>query len=245
MNPTTSPPPFALLPRALLSVLFLGLSLSSHYGPGPATAHAVTIYSQQPLGGTATSTSSGATASFTGAAAFDPTVLNAPAVPDPLPSMAFGIQLQSSTDGMAGLSIKQDGGFMGFSVEFSVINQVCTLPPIFFPLLLSPSRHKCIFSNALFLCALPYMCEMLIGSDTVGKNSSLLQVPFLNLMSNIRQRGGFVRVRVGGNSQETATLVGSLTDGKILEKDEQGLTNPVRIIVLFTASCSQLTFIFL
>jgi hypothetical protein len=57
--------------------------------------------------------------------------------------------------------------------------------------------------------------------------SSLIQVPFLNLMSNLVERAGAVHVRLGGNSQETATLVNSTADGRILEKDYQGLTNPV------------------
>lgn len=37
-------------------------------------------------------------------------------------------------------------------------------------------------------------------------------------MSLLKQRGGNVHIRVGGNTQETATLVDSLPDGKILEK---------------------------
>ncbi|KAJ7879176.1 hypothetical protein B0H13DRAFT_2667960, partial [Mycena leptocephala] len=37
--------------------------------------------------------------------------------------------------------------------------------------------------------------------DAVGKNATHIQVPFLNLMANIQQRAGSVRVRVGGNSQ--------------------------------------------
>jgi hypothetical protein len=60
----------------------------------------------------------------------------------------------------------------------------------------------------------------------VGKNSSLLNVPFLNLMANLVQRGGAAHLRLGGNTQETATLVGSLPDGKILEKDYAGVSNP-------------------
>ena len=63
---------------------------------------------------------------------------------------------------------------------------------------------------------------------TILSNSSLLFVPFLNLMSNIKQRAGHVRVSVGGNTQETASLVASLADGKILEKDYNGVSNPVR-----------------
>ena len=47
-------------------------------------------------------------------------------------------------------------------------------------------------------------------------------------MSIISQRAGRVNVRVGGNTQETATLVESLADGKALEKDKTDTTNPVR-----------------
>ena len=68
----------------------------------------------------------------------------------------------------------------------------------------------------------------------VGKNSTLLQVPFLNLMANIQQRAGSVVVRVGGNTQETAQLVASTPDGKILEKDIQGVSNPVRLLLCFS-----------
>jgi len=48
-------------------------------------------------------------------------------------------------------------------------------------------------------------------------------------MSNIQQRAGAVVVRVGGNTQETAVLVDSTPDGRILEKDHRGSSNPVRI----------------
>jgi len=58
---------------------------------------------------------------------------------------------------------------------------------------------------------------MVIVFTTSG--SSFLQVLFLNLMANLRQRRGSVKVRVGGNTQETATLVASTPDGAALEKD--------------------------
>jgi hypothetical protein len=47
-------------------------------------------------------------------------------------------------------------------------------------------------------------------------------------MSNIVERAGSVKVRIGGNTQESATLVQSTPDGRILEKDQQGTFNPVR-----------------
>jgi hypothetical protein len=50
---------------------------------------------------------------------------------------------------------------------------------------------------------------------------------FLNLMSNIVERAGKVYVRVGGNTQETASLVQSIPDGSILEKDYGSKSNPV------------------
>jgi hypothetical protein len=54
----------------------------------------------------------------------------------------------------------------------------------------------------------------------VGKNSTLIQVPFLNLMGNLVAHGGAVHIRVGGNTQETAVLVDyALDNGRILEKD--------------------------
>jgi hypothetical protein len=49
-------------------------------------------------------------------------------------------------------------------------------------------------------------------------------------MANIQQRVGRINIRVGGNTQETATLVGSgiIPKGKILEKDLAGATNPTQ-----------------
>ncbi|KAJ7145149.1 glycoside hydrolase family 79 protein [Mycena crocata] len=162
----------------------------------PTAWCSITVYKQQPFGDTqttATSSASGsaAAASYTGAAAYDPTVLVAPPVPIPPPPTKFTQQLSSSP--VPGLSIPQAGYFYGFSVEFSVINQV------------------------------------------LGTNSTHLQVPFLNLMSNVQARGGSVRVRLGGNTQETATLVSSLPNGKMLAKEAQDTGNPTNTpALLFT-----------
>jgi hypothetical protein len=54
-----------------------------------------------------------------------------------------------------------------------------------------------------------------------------LQVPFLNLMSIVKERAGRVNIRIGGNSQEEAALVQSLADGKIIEKDQATISDPV------------------
>lgn len=75
--------------------------------------------------GTTSETGTAAAASYTGSAAYNPTMLQAPAPPGSaaLPT-SFGITLQNSVPG--GASIVQTGGFFGFSVEMSVANQVCT-----------------------------------------------------------------------------------------------------------------------
>jgi hypothetical protein len=51
-------------------------------------------------------------------------------------------------------------------------------------------------------------------------------------MANLQQRVGRIKIRVGGNTQETAVLVDSTPDGKILEKDINGVSNPVGCRVL-------------
>jgi hypothetical protein len=83
--------------------------------------------SQVIFGGSAlhlTATSSASAANFTGAAAYDLTVLTPPPVPNPPIPSQIPIQLTSS-GGIANLSIPQNGAFFGFSIEMSVSNQVC------------------------------------------------------------------------------------------------------------------------
>ncbi|EIW83853.1 glycoside hydrolase family 79 protein [Coniophora puteana RWD-64-598 SS2] len=144
----------------------------------------VTVYSQVPLAKPTISV--GADGNYTGAAAYDPAVLQAPPVPTGLPTQ-FNIQLAAQSSAVNGLSIPQSGAFMGFSIEFSVIS---------------------------------YVCELAQRSYLTPSHSKYLQVPFLNLMALIRDRAGEVRIRIGGNSQETASLVDSLDDGKMIEKHE-------------------------
>ncbi|KAK0433146.1 hypothetical protein EV421DRAFT_1892992 [Armillaria borealis] len=151
---------------------------------GMASAQ-ITVYYQrtfQHTQVTSTVSTTAASASYTGAAAYDPTVLEAPAIPDPLPAMQFDIDLLDGDT--SGISIPQTGAFVGFSIEMSVTNQL------------------------------------------LGKNSSYIQVPFLNLMANLEKRGGRVNVRVGGNTQETAVLVDSLDGGRMIHKDVENVSNP-------------------
>ncbi|KAK7018564.1 Glyco-hydro-79C domain-containing protein [Favolaschia claudopus] len=71
-----------------------------------------------------------------------------------------------------------------------------------------------------------FSVEMSVANQVLGKNSSLIQVPFLNLMANIVNRAGSVMVRVGGNSQESAELVAddAIPDGRIITKNLTGVT---------------------
>jgi hypothetical protein len=132
------------------------------------------------------------------------------------------VELQ--TGGVSGLSIQQEGSFFGFSIEFSVTTQVRE----YFHLHVLPLSLNTSCSRAEQVTnSLPKwtMIFTMIGS-------SFLQVPFLNLMANLRQRGGSVKVRVGGNTQETATLVASTPDGAALEKDYGRVSNPVSAFFL-------------
>ncbi|KAF7356005.1 Glyco-hydro-79C domain-containing protein [Mycena venus] len=71
-----------------------------------------------------------------------------------------------------------------------------------------------------------FSIEMSVTNQVLGKNSTLIQVPFLNLMANIQQRAGSVMIRVGGNTQESAKLVedGVIPDGRVLMKNLTGVT---------------------
>ncbi|KAJ6540793.1 hypothetical protein DFH09DRAFT_63429 [Mycena vulgaris] len=119
-------------------------------------------------------------AAYTGPAAYNPTSLSVPPLPTASVLTTLPVALQNA--GTVGMSIKQKGSFLGFSIEMSVTNQV------------------------------------------LGKNSTFIQVPFLNLMANLQQRAGSVMVRVGGNTQESATLVDELPNGRILLKNYTGIT---------------------
>lgn len=47
-------------------------------------------------------------------------------------------------------------------------------------------------------------------------------------MASLVQRGGRVNIRVGGNTQDYATLVPSLPNGEIIQKQQTGNTNPTQ-----------------
>ena len=87
----------------------------------------VTIYTQVTFadGSTPTVVASVPTSTASGPvhAAYDSTVLTPPPIPNPAISTNFTLQLLNG--GMSGLSIPQNGAFLGFSVELSVADQVC------------------------------------------------------------------------------------------------------------------------
>ena len=107
-----------------------------------AQVHAsVTIYNnngmqQQPVG---TDTAASATATNSSSIpqwladmpAFNSVVLQAPAIPSPAPANQFTLDLQATTAQVPGISIQQNGTFLGFSIEMSVATQVSELT-IFF-----------------------------------------------------------------------------------------------------------------
>ncbi|KAG8713839.1 hypothetical protein FRC09_018270, partial [Ceratobasidium sp. 395] len=95
--------------------LYALATLSSAYG-------AVTVHKigEGPNQQQATATTSSPASEYTGSAAYDPTVLDPPAPPGNL-NRDFTINLPQG--GLPGLSIKQDGSYLGFSIELSVANR--------------------------------------------------------------------------------------------------------------------------
>ncbi|KZT66784.1 glycoside hydrolase family 79 protein [Daedalea quercina L-15889] len=84
---------------------------------------------------------------------------------------------------------------------------------------------------------LGFSVEMSVVTQVVGINASFLQVPFLNLMQLLAQRGGSVNIRVGGNTQDYAVEVDELTNnrGICVEKDTDDTRNPTQTpTLLFT-----------
>ncbi|CAE7142978.1 unnamed protein product [Rhizoctonia solani] len=140
----------------------------------------ITVYRVGDQGAYASTTTSAAAASYTGSAAYDPTVLTPPAPPAQF-NRDFVVLLGQGDP--EGASIPIPGSYLGFSIELSVANRA------------------------------------------IGTNSSVLAVPFLNYLVNLVNRGGAVRIRVGGNTQERAVLrPEGFPGGEILIKPQQGST---------------------
>lgn len=114
----------------ILSLISSALGLAS-----TQSDHYYSVYrppNQVVFGGNRGSAASPPGASYTGLAAYDPTVLQAPAPPNPpVPTNQF-VQLFSG--GMNGLSKQQTGAFFGFSVEMSVATHICWCPSPLVPI---------------------------------------------------------------------------------------------------------------
>ncbi|KAF7302721.1 hypothetical protein HMN09_00907000 [Mycena chlorophos] len=186
-----------------------------------AATSGVTIYDQ--IGQVtlaATGTQSAAAPAVTTAAAYNTTVLNPPPVPNPPPATAFTLELQAQASAVDGLSIPIPGTFFGFSVEMSVITQLCA----FFcggrdcgaPILTLGSWEKLVRVSSRAVIRRSH------------KSSSFVQVPLLNLLSNIRERAGAVNIRIGGNTQEFAYYVDTLPDGHAISKEKADTNNPTQ-----------------
>ncbi|RDX49745.1 hypothetical protein OH76DRAFT_1403331 [Lentinus brumalis] len=79
---------------------------------------------------------------------------------------------------------------------------------------------------------LGFSVEVSVVTQVIGKNASQIAVPFLNLLATVADRAGSVRIRVGGNTQETATLVDSLPNNEMIAKDKADATNPTDTPIL-------------
>ncbi|KAF8900473.1 hypothetical protein CPB84DRAFT_1847260 [Gymnopilus junonius] len=89
-----------------------------------------------------------------------------------------------------------------------------------------------------------FSIEMSVVSQVLGKNSSFLQVPFLNLMANLQQRAGGVVIRIGGNTQEFAAQIplGSLPDGRTFSKVDSGVNTTTKTpAVIYTPDMFYMT----
>ncbi|KAI0087559.1 hypothetical protein BDY19DRAFT_236771 [Irpex rosettiformis] len=68
--------------------------------------------------------------------------------------------------------------------------------------------------------------EMSVTNQVLGKDSGHINVPFLNFMALLAERAGEVVIRVGGNTQDYATLVDKTPNGGILGKVQEDTANP-------------------
>ena len=123
-SPGFSSPHCASTSAMRKSSLFLSLALAW------TRTCAVTIYGQQgismPSGvsSTAVPTATAGLDWISGLAAYNNVSLAAPTLPDPMPATEFTVQVMGSAQNVNGLSVKQSGDFLGFSIEMSVVEPV-------------------------------------------------------------------------------------------------------------------------
>ena len=117
-NPPLSPGPFPDDRMCSVQAVLLAGTLTV-----PVIASVTVYYANDQVALHATSTASADASAYTGAAAYDHSNHSQPSTgAQPIP-VAFDIQVQAG--GVTGLSIPLSGSFLGFSVEFSVIAEVC------------------------------------------------------------------------------------------------------------------------
>ncbi|WWC58858.1 uncharacterized protein I303_101403 [Kwoniella dejecticola CBS 10117] len=107
-----------------MSSLFTTLSLVSLT---LTSAQSLTVYTGGTAATTTTDTASAASGTYTGLAAYDPTVLTPPPAPaTPVTSYTLNLPAngQAVLDAGMALSIPQKGNFLGFSVELSIANSL-------------------------------------------------------------------------------------------------------------------------
>ncbi|KAJ7634683.1 glycoside hydrolase family 79 protein [Roridomyces roridus] len=73
-----------------------------------------------------------------------------------------------------------------------------------------------------------FSIEMSVITQLFGKNSSFIQVPLLNLFSNVAERAGELHVRVGGNTQDYAFFVETLPEDRAISKQSADTNNPTQ-----------------
>ncbi|KAJ7512818.1 glycoside hydrolase family 79 protein [Mycena galericulata] len=73
-----------------------------------------------------------------------------------------------------------------------------------------------------------FSIEMSVITQLFGKNSTFIQVPLLNLLSNIAERAGCVNIRIGGNTQEYAYYVPTLPEDRATSKEKADTNNPTQ-----------------
>jgi len=121
-----------ILPVLSLLVSIIGLTSAQYTVYQP---HQQVIFGGSTNAGTtSTLTGTAAAATYTGSAAYDPTILQPP--PPPVPPVPSNQFVQLFSGGMNGLSIPHTGAFLGFSIEMSVVTHIrmyFLLLRVFFP----------------------------------------------------------------------------------------------------------------
>jgi len=99
--------------------ILLATLLTTH----AAVNAAITVLGETPLGQMSTITTRTAAGPLETYAAYDDTLLAAPALPNPMPALGFVVGLPGSGNNVVGIASARaiKGSFWGFSIEMSVM----------------------------------------------------------------------------------------------------------------------------